>query len=1094
MITEADVAQRCPERTMQRARQIAEKPRNIVSPQCRLSYGETKLLAFVAASSGWTDRYRVQVALDEDHGEVLDFACTCPASMRTDGMCKHTAALALAYLHEPERFAGFKRNRAPETSPSITAFMHRAERAAHDDVPAGSVRIDVTLSYGFENWSARFKIRGPQSSYVMKSISDFAEAFETGAVVTYGKRLSFAHTLGAFDARSRRLVSFIRRAVERRSQQEGTLSWHTRSRRAAVGRALDLSEEEAVDLVDLVADAPFDLDCTDGSMPAHQSVTVVDEDPRVPLRIEREEDGGYLIERDEAIVFACAADRMIVLRDATLHRCTPSFARVGEFLRSVYRSNDDSLFIAPEDAPLFCATVLPLLEDTIGVDAPPELEALRPVPGELAFYFDRAEKVIYTVVQVAYSAHRFTLLEPSVTLAGGEAFSPEETDRDDGAVPLRDEVLERRGIELARTFFDADATLSLDDDDAVAELFLGGLARFRALGTVFTTPAFDRIVSSRKPRLQIGLSLAGDLVDLDVSADDLDPADLAGVLASYRKRKRFHRLRDGAFLDLADMDLHELSRMMDDLGIASDALAAGHVELPTYRAFFLDREFSDARRSASFESYVNRFRTVKQSDYEPPADLQGTLRPYQLEGFRWLSALTDLGFGGILADEMGLGKSIQLISLLLARRDEARNRGPTLITCPASLVYNWLAEFAAFAPSLTVRAVEGPPAERARIRAERGVDVFVVSYDLVRVDAEAFESRSYWCHVIDEAQYIKNHATLTTRAVKRIRSAHRFALTGTPIENRLSEIWSIFDFLMPGFLGTYERFRKRFELGIVGGDEEAAHTLRSLVEPFVLRRLKRDVLPDLPDKIDSVIFVPLDEEQRRLYLANEQSLRESLNHQKKNSASRTPDPALARNRIEVLAELTKLRQIALDPALLYENYRGGAAKTRAILDLIEQTRASGEKALVFSQFTSYLDELASELAARGVAYYTITGSTPKKERLERAQAFNDDDVPVFLVSLKAGGTGLNLIGASVVIHADPWWNAAAVNQATDRAHRIGQTDVVTVYKMIAKGTIEERILSLQERKAALADAVVGQTGAAALSSLTREELMELLEG
>ena len=386
---------------MQRARQIAEKPRNIVSPQCRLSYGETKLLAFVAASSGWTDRYRVQVALDEDHGKVLDFACTCPASMRTDGMCKHAAALALAYLHEPERFAGFKRNRAPETSPSITAFMHRAERAAHDDVPAGSVRIDVTLSYGFENWSARFKIRGPQSSYVMKSISDFAEAFETGAVVTYGKRLSFAHTLGAFDARSRRLVSFIRRAVERRSQQEGALSWHTRSRRAAVGRALDLSEEEAVDLVDLIADAPFDLDCTDGSMPAHQSVTVVDEDPRVPLRIEREEDGGYLIERDEAIVFACAADRMIVLRDATLHRCTPSFARVGEFLRGVYRSNDDSLFIAPEDAPLFCATVLPLLEDTIGVDAPPELEALRPVPGELTFYFDRAEKVIYTVVQVA---------------------------------------------------------------------------------------------------------------------------------------------------------------------------------------------------------------------------------------------------------------------------------------------------------------------------------------------------------------------------------------------------------------------------------------------------------------------------------------------------------------------------------------------------------------------------------------------------------------------------------------------------------------------------------------------------------------------
>ncbi len=340
----------------------------------------------------------------------------------------------------------------------------------------------------------------------------------------------------------------------------------------------------------------------------------------------------------------------------------------------------------------------------------------------------------------------------------------------------------------------------------------------------------------------------------------------------------------------------------------------------------------------------------------------------------------------------------------------------------------------------------------------------VASYDRVRIDGAQLARIEWGLVVLDEAQYIKNHATKTTRAVKRLRSRLRFALTGTPVENRLSELWSIFDFLMPGFLGSYERFRERYELGIIGEDEEAAARLRALIEPFVLRRRKADVLTDLPAKFEGIRYVPLCREQRRLYDGAEQRLREDLNVQKRQNASRANRrghiPDAEKSAVEVLAELTRLRQIALDPSLVFENYKGGAEKLGAIMELVDEAMEAGRKVLVFSQFTSYLDVLSAELDRRGIAHFAITGATPKRERVRLVNEFNDDETPVFLVSLKAGGTGLNLTGASVVVHADPWWNAAATDQATDRAHRIGQSREVDVYKVVAKGTIEERIVAL----------------------------------
>lgn len=624
--------------------------------------------------------------------------------------------------------------------------------------------------------------------------------------------------------------------------------------------------------------------------------------------------------------------------------------------------------------------------------------------------------------------------------------------------------------------------VSRPDADAVARIVFEGVPELERLGEVRVTDDFAQVARRRRPRVRMGVRSRSGLIDLSVSADDLPLSELHAVLSSYRQRKRYYQLRDGSFVDLEAVDLGEASRLADELGLSASELASGEVTVPSYKAFLLDALMSDEEKDASFEECLEDFHSVDAEAYEPPASLAGRLRPYQTAGFRWLSALADMGFGGVLADEMGLGKSVQVISLLLARR----GRGQTLIVCPASLVYNWVAEFQKFAPQMDVAAVAGDAKDRRRVRDERWHEVLITSYDLLRRDIEDYAGVRLWCVVLDEAQYIKNHQTLAARAVKALDARHRLALTGTPVENRLSELWSIFDFLMPGLLGGYERFRERYELPIGEGDDDAAATLRAAIGPFILRRLKADVLDDLPEKLEQVVACRMGRAQRELYAAREQALRMSI--------AGEDDPSLGERRMQVLAELTRLRQLCCDPRLVYEDYDGGSCKLDAIWQLVSQAIDARAKVLVFSQFTSFLSLISERLDREGASYYTITGATPKRQRVELVDAYNADDTPVFLVSLRAGGTGLNLVGASVVIHADPWWNVAVQDQATDRAHRIGQTRDVTVYRVIAAHSIEERILALQESKSDLAERFVGAGGgASSLAALRREDLQRLLE-
>ena len=400
-----------------------------------------------------------------------------------------------------------------------------------------------------------------------------------------------------------------------------------------------------------------------------------------------------------------------------------------------------------------------------------------------------------------------------------------------------------------------------------------------------------------------------------------------------------------------------------------------------------------------------------------------------MEGFQWLSTLWDKGFGGILADEMGLGKSVQLLSLIEARK----GNGPSLIVCPASLVYNWAAECEKFAGDLTVEVIAGTKAQRrkaiATVAAQSqendgattngtttydGTDVVITSYDLLRRDVDDYAACHFALMALDEAQYIKNHATKVAKSVKQVTADHRFALTGTPIENRLSELWSIFDFLMPGLLGTYTKFREKYEQPIMApGPEHSvmADKLQALVGLFIKRRLKKDVLTDLPDKFENVLTVKLEGEQRKLYAAHEQRLRATL--------TKASDADFNTKKIRILAEFTLLREICCDPRLVYADAKNASAKLDAIVELVATCMDEGKKVLVFSQFTSFLELIGTRLAEQGVEYYTITGETPKKRRVELVDEFNGNDVPVFLISLKAGNTGLNLVGASVVVRRRP---------------------------------------------------------------------------
>ena len=490
-----------------------------------------------------------------------------------------------------------------------------------------------------------------------------------------------------------------------------------------------------------------------------------------------------------------------------------------------------------------------------------------------------------------------------------------------------------------------------------------------------------------------------------------------------------------------------------------------------------------------------------------PKELENTLRYYQKTGFKWLKVLDNYKFGGILADDMGLGKTIQVLSIIVDYVDSfeknldiiegqealiPNKKKASLVISPSSLTLNWQNEAKKFTSKLKTLVIRGNALERKKqIEQIDNYDVVITSYDLLKRDIDIYKELNYkFRYVIaDEAQYLKNSNTQNAKSIKEIKADTRYALTGTPIENALSELWSIFDFIMPGYLFDYKKFKSNYESPIIKDDSsETMEKLKTLIQPFVLRRTKTEVLKELPEKSITVLTSEMKEEQEKIYLSYLAQAKQEIAEELKINPN-----TLNGNQMKILAALTRLRQICCHPTLFIKDYKDGSSKLEQCMEIITDAIKGNHKILLFSSYTSMFEIIEKELKQRNIDYFKLTGSTKVEDRIDLVDEFNENkNIKLFLISLKAGGTGLNLTGADIVIHYDPWWNLSAENQATDRAHRIGQKNNVQVYKLITKNTIEEKIYELQQRKAELIDNML-DTQTVFANKLSKEEILNLFK-
>ena len=1090
--------------------------------------------------------YEVDVSIDTENDEIDTCYCECRAYAEYGGLCKHCVAVLLQYNdYENDRDSydygqsvekivngglthTIRKGVQMHTTPELASLLQK--QAVAKSLPLiqgstyGKVRLEPYFNFDGRTFTVEFKI-GINKMYVLKDAFSFDVHIANQDDYKYGKNLQFVHTIESFAEESRPLAKFICKWADNNRQFHRSSSYYGYYMGTLEKvRHLELSGNELAEFLLLMEGKTLQgesigtrnttWEITREHLPRKMTITGAKQG--IELKVSK---------------FTCAANTeqyKICFYDKKIYiENVEELLPVKDFLDSLSLIPGEKAFIENKDVPAFCQELLPVIQKFFKcrmVEFHPENYGM--VKPEFRFYLDAPQENMVTCkATVKYGDREFSLY----------------TTDDIAARDMNRETVVRNVIHKYSNAFNPfeQCAVIADDEEMEYEFLTEGIQALQAVGEVFISDALRRIEVRNSPKVTVGVFLSGNLLELSMTAGDISKEELIDILSRYNKKKKFYRLKNGAFVNAADSGLDTVEELRAGLQLTDKQMKQDKIEVQKYRALYLDAQLKEnpvvsAVKDKSFKSLVRNMKTIEDNDFEVPESLDKVLREYQKRGFLWIKTLNYNGFGGILADDMGLGKTLQVIAFLLSEFLERRNtvveniavketamlnmqseietveqackaaeaqkadgkkadgqtgklQRNTLIIAPASLVYNWSNEIQRFAPELTAKMVTGTAAERRQILAEAdSEDILLTSYDLLKRDISEYEGYKFRCEIIDEAQYIKNANTQAAKAVKEVQADFRLALTGTPVENRLSELWSIFDYLMPGFLYSYKKFREEVEIPAVqNSDEDAMKRLQKMIRPFVLRRLKKEVLTDLPDKLEENMFVQLTGEQQKLYDAHVKRMMLMLDKQS--------EEEFKTSKITILAELTKLRQICCDPSLIFTDYKADSAKVDMCLNMISNAVESGHKILLFSQFTTMLDHLAKRLEEEKISYYMLTGSTGKEKRAQMVENFNTDDTQVFCISLKAGGTGLNLTAADIVIHFDPWWNLAVQNQATDRAHRIGQKNVVNVYKLIVKDTIEENILKLQEKKRELADQILEGEGLNG-GSFTKEELMELLSG
>lgn len=648
---------------------------------------------------------------------------------------------------------------------------------------------------------------------------------------------------------------------------------------------------------------------------------------------------------------------------------------------------------------------------------------------------------------------------------------------------IRDEDKEYEILQLMEScsFSKTDGGFYLHNEELEYEFLHHKIPKLEKLVQIHATTAVrNRIFRGNTfPKINIKVKKERtNWLEFTFKMDGISENEIRQVITALKEKRKYYRLKNGTLFTLETREFTEIQRFLKEVPSQEEDLISG-LNLPIVKGLQLidyNEDSNSYHLEKSFHEFLDRIQNPGEINIQVPDAVEPILREYQKYGYKWMKTLASYGFGGILADDMGLGKTLQSISFILSILKEVRNNKlPVLVVCPSSLTYNWQSEFYKFAPTIKTVVLDGKKTDRLKLQADVSTfDVVITSYPLLRKDIKWYEKQYFHTIFFDEAQNFKNPLTQTARAVKKLQAGVRFGLTGTPVENSLEEIWSIYHIVFPELfqgLKEYSNLTKK--------------TIARRIRPFLLRRMKEDVLKELPEKLELIESEELLPEQKKLYAAYLAKLRqETLKHLDK-------DQSFGKTRIRILAGITRLRQICCHPALFIEGYKGSSAKFEQLMQIIEESKHAKRRVLIFSQFTKMLEMIGRELSINGDDFFYLDGSTSSEKRLELCNRFNDGECDFFLISLKAGGVGLNLTGANTVVLYDLWWNPAVEQQAADRAYRIGQKSEVQVIKLVARGTIEEKMNELQAKKKELVEEII-ESDEKGSSTLSEEDIREIL--
>lgn len=1036
-----------------------------------------------ARVEGSYDTYNTEFEVGPSH--TISYDCECSASYADQGACKHVTALMIKYLTEVQA-AGDQKNRSAQEEKYSQGLLsyYEDQIIREQELQAREHPLVKVYPKLIEESQNTFLLGigvGDKKAYIVKDLYEFAEHMQRGDEVSYGKNLEFIHDITLFEESSKPIVQFV---LDKTAEYIEVLNQVGMFRGFSKGdrKTIPLGAKSFDEFFELVKGQSIEFE---GSS-VTKRISCVEGQPKFSLKLSKEEEHYKLTSTLPGYQPILCSNNRYLLAEEKLYRLSETFARdVFPVLTYMYEGSRFNLRrelrFTDSSMKRFMLSALSRVEKYLPVIIEEAVrEEVTPDYAVIKIYLDMDEEgTIIGDVKIYYNTFGFNPYK-----------KPTEEERVQIDQLVRDVQNEGRFNAILRNYdFRAyNGKIYLKDEEAVYQFLRKGINDLIDTCEVHVTDKLKNVRVVRPSIGQIGLKIENNMLHIALSEVNMPLEEMQQILNAYKAKSKYYRLKDGAFVDVEGASVREFANIVEGLGLTAETLETGEAVLPKYRALYLDQllkenEEIEINRDKGFKQIIRDVKNVEDADYEVPKTISGTLRSYQKRGYRWLKTMAHYGFGGILADDMGLGKTLQIIALITSE-DASR---PSLVVCPTSLTLNWESEVNKFAPHLKVLVVTGNVESRkALIEKIQDYHIVITSYELLKRDIDDYQNLYFRYCIADEAQYIKNAQTLNAKALKMINSEMRFALTGTPIENSLAELWSIFDFVMQGYLFNYSLFKQRYEMPIVKDqDETAARRLKRMAAPFILRRLKKEVLKELPDKIETVVYNTMEEAQQKLYLAHLAKAKEELEEE-------TGQKGFGRSQIKILSLLTRLRQLCCHPSLYLEDYEGGSGKLEQCMEIVRDSIEANHRILLFSQFTSMLDLLAKELKAQQIEYFMLTGSTKAEERMSMVNLFNASDVPVFLISLKAGGTGLNLTGADVVIHYDPWWNLSTQNQATDRAYRIGQKNNVQVFQLITKHSIEEKIKELQDKKMGLTESVL-QEGETFITKMTEEEIKGLFE-